>query len=126
MKNAIRKWLGVSNLEDVVLNHANQIEAKLGALGLNTYEIFHALPFVSGTMLLTAADAAKLTMPEGVTENSLPALLTGIIAQARQGRSAMQIQGTLPDAVRASLVKRGFKVEDQEGSGGKATFVLWT
>ena len=126
MKNAIRKWLGITNLENVVLQQANDQTEKLAYIARNGYEMFHSLPFVAGAMVLTAADAAKLTVPEGITENNLPALLVGIIAAARQGDSSMEVAGELPAPVREALERRGFKVEDHTGSAGKFTFILWT
>jgi hypothetical protein len=38
----------------------------------------------------------------------------------------MQVTGELLQDVRDVLVKRGFKVEDTEGTGGKVTHILWT
>jgi len=126
MKNIIRKWLGVAHLEQVVLHQANAAEENLQAQRLQVYEMFHALPFIGGAMVLTAADAVKLTMPEGVPPNGLPALLVGVIAAARQGNSYLQVEGDLSEAVANALTKRGFRLETQEGTAGKSTFILWT
>jgi hypothetical protein len=38
----------------------------------------------------------------------------------------MEVVGELPAPVRATLEKRGFQVEDTEGTGGKTTHILWT
>lgn len=126
MKHLIRTWLGISTIEDVVLREANRAEENLQAERLKMYELFHTLPFVGGALSLTAADAAKLTAPEGVPQNGLPALLVGVIGAARQGNSSLEVEGDISQAVADALIRRGFKLETLEGTGGKSTFILWT
>ena len=126
MKNLLRKWLGIE--EDVI-----NISADMQMLGERTettaiqvFELFHAMPYAAAAMSVTAADAAKLTLPAGIQANSLGAVLMGVILNARQGNSQMEVVGTLPDSVRDILIARGFKVEETEGTGGKMTHILWT
>jgi hypothetical protein len=84
------------------------------------------MPFASAAISLTAKDAAMLTVPEGIQANSLTAILMGILLNARQGKSLMEVTGELSTKVREVLEKRGFKIEDTEGTGGKVTHILWT
>jgi hypothetical protein len=126
MKNFFRNWLGLNEDMKAVANDVNILVERTEQQALRLFEVFHTLPFASGAMMLTAADAARMTLPEGVLPNELPALLTGVIANARQGNSYFEVDGELRLEVRDALLRRGFKVEDQEGSGGKATFIMWT
>jgi hypothetical protein len=126
MKNFFRNWLGLNEDMKAVANDVNILVERTEQQALRLFEIFHTLPFASGAMMLTAKDAAHMTVPEGIMANELPALLTGIISNARQGHDYFQVDGELRLEVRDSLLRRGFRIEDQEGSGGKSTFILWT
>ena len=126
MKNRIRNWLGLNkDLHDVATD-LHTIAKRQEHNEFQLYEIFHALPFISGAMFLTAVDAAKLTHPHGIQANSLSALLTGIIVNARQGNSHLEVEGELTEEVREALITRGFKVENHTGTNGTSTFVIWT
>lgn len=126
MKNAVRNWLGIN--EDVanIARDINTLDERTRVQAMHTFELFHALPFVAGTISLTAKDAVKLLQPQGVQANSLWAVLTGIIIKARQGESQLQVEGELPQDVRDALVKRGFEVEDHTGTAGTSSFIIWT
>jgi hypothetical protein len=126
MKNIFRSWLGIN--EDVrdIAGDIKILDDRTKSLAMNTFELFHALPFVAGAAKLTASDAVKLTQPQGVQANSLWAVLTGIIIKARQGESQLQVEGELPQDVRDALVKRGFEVEDHTGTAGTSSFIIWT
>jgi hypothetical protein len=126
MKNIFRTWLGIN--EDVrdIAADIRTLDERTQQQAMQTFELFHALPFVSGTVSLTAKDAAGLTQPQGVQANSLWAVLVGIIMKARQGASQLQLEGELPEDVRAALTKRGFQVEDVTGTAGTSTFVIWS
>ena len=126
MKNFIRNWLGINEDVAAIAADMNTLDERSRQQAMHTFELFHALPFVSGTVSLTAADAAKLTQPHGVQANSLWAVLVGIIIKARQGESQLMVEGELPQDVRDALVKRNFKVEDQTGTGGTSSFIIWT
>jgi hypothetical protein len=125
MKNILRTWLGINEDARNIATDINTLDERSKQQAVHTFELFHALPFVSGTVGLTAADAAKLTQPSGVQANSLWAVLTGIIIKARQGESQLQVEGELPADVRDALIKRKFKVEEHTGTGGTSTFILW-
>lgn len=126
MKTFLRNILGINADMQAIANDVNQLAAMSENHMRMIFETFHALPFVNGTMMLQAVDAARLTIPGGVTENSLPALLTGVISKARQGESSLQVEGKLSLEVRDALLRRGFKVTDETGTGGEVTFILWT
>ena len=126
MKNVIRNWLGINEDMRNIAADMNTLDERSRQQALHTFELFHALPFVSGTVSLTAPDAAKLTQPHGVQANSLWAVLVGIIIKARQGESQLQVEGELPGDVRDALVKRQFKIEEHTGTGGASTFIIWT
>jgi hypothetical protein len=90
------------------------------------FTLFHALPFTAGVLSLTAADAAKFVAPN-IEQNALIPVLTFIVIATRQGQSSLQIIGELDPKVRIQLEKRGFKVEEVQGSGdNKGLFILWT
>lgn len=125
MKNIIRKWLGINDDMQAIAKDMNGLGQMLNQHGLNTYELFHALPFAAGIISMTSNDAARITQPQGIQQNSLPAILTGVALKARQGDSYLEVQGELDQPVRDHLVARGFKVEDSEGTGGKFTHILW-
>lgn len=126
MKNLIRKWLGINN--DIVAISADitTLVQQDQANAMHTYQLFHAMPFAAGALGLTAKTAASLTQPNGIQANSFGALLMGILIEARQGNSQLQLEGEVSEEIRNALTGRGFKVEEHEGSGGKSTFVLWT
>lgn len=126
MKNIFRNWLGLNEDVQAIASDMNMLHERQQATALQVFELFHAMPFASAAISLTAKDAAMLTSPEGIQANSLTAILMGILLHARQGQSLMQVTGELPEKVRDILVKRGFKVEDTEGTGGKVTHILWT
>ena len=126
MKNAIRNWLGINDDVKAISQDMLSLIEQQNQSGLNTFELFHALPFAAGIISLDAVSAARMTQPQGIQANSLPALLTGIVLKARQGASQLQVEGVLDQAVRDNLVARGFKVEDTEGSAGTFTHILWT
>lgn len=126
MKNFLRKWLGINEDMEAIAADMHMVHDQGQSTALQVFELFHAMPFASAAISITAKDAAMLTSPEGIQANSLIAILMGILLNARQGKSLMEVTGTLPDTVRATLEKRGFKVEDTEGTGGKVTHILWT
>jgi hypothetical protein len=126
MKNIFRNWLGLNEDVQAIASDMNMLHERQQATALQVFELFHAMPFASAAISLTAKDAAMLTSPEGIQANSLTAILMGILLHARQGQSLMQVTGELPEKVHEILVKRGFKIEDTEGTGGKVTHILWT
>jgi hypothetical protein len=126
MKNVFRKWLGINEDVEAIAADMNMLHERGQSTALQVFELFHAMPFASAAIGMTAKDAAMLTAPDGIQANSLTAILMGILLNARQGNSVMQVVGELSDTVRATLEKRGFKVEDTEGTGGKVTHILWT
>lgn len=126
MKNLLRKWLGINEDVHAIASDMNMLHERNQATALQVFELFHAMPFASAAISLTAKDAAMLTSPDGIQANSLTAMLMGILLNARQGNSVMQVTGELSPAVRQTLERRGFKVEDTEGTGGKTTHILWT
>lgn len=126
MKHLLRSWLGINDDMQAIAADINLLANRSDDQALSTYKIFHALPFVSGVMTLTAQEAARLTHPNGIQANSPAAIFTGIVMAARQGESQIQISGELPPAARELLILRGFQVEEHEGSDGKSTFIIWT
>ena len=45
----------------------------------------------------------------------------------RQGETSLQVNGTLPEHVRAELTRRKFKIEQVNGSNDNVgLFILWT
>jgi len=126
MKNIFRNWLGINEDVHHIAADMNMLHERTEGIALQVFEIFHAMPFAAGAIAMTAKDAAKLTQPNGIQANSLTAILMGILLHARQGQSLMQVTGELPEDVRTALVKRGFRVEDTEGTGGKTIHILWT
>jgi hypothetical protein len=126
MKNKFRTWLGINEDVAAIAADMKTLDERTRQQAMHTFELFHALPFVSGTVSLTAADAARITQPHGVQANSLWAVLIGIIIKARQGESQLQVEGELPQDVRDALVKRKFKVEEQTGTAGTSSFIIWT
>lgn len=126
MKNKLRSWLGINEDMAAIAGDMHMLDERTKNQAMQTFELFHALPFVAGTVSLTAADAAKITQPHGVQANSLWAVLVGIIVKARQGESKLQVEGELPQDVHDALVKRNFQVEEHTGTAGKSTFILWT
>ena len=125
MKNLIRAWLGIN--EDVIniSEDMNLLNERTQTQGLQIFNLFHGLPFSAGILYFSAKDAARLTQPNGVQANSLEAILTGILLEARQGASNLQIEGELPTDVRDILTQREFLVEDHEGTDGKSTHIIW-
>jgi hypothetical protein len=126
MKHIFRNWLGINEDVQAIAADMNMLHERSEGTAMQVFELFHAMPFAAGAIGLTAKDAARLTQPNGIQANSLTAMLMGILLNARQGHSLMQVTGTLSDDVREALIKRGFKVEDTEGTGGKTTHILWT
>ena len=58
--------------------------------------------------------------------NDIVPILIGIVLNARQGNSVMEVNGELSQDVRDALTKRGFIIEDSEGQHGKSVHILWT
>ena len=125
MKNIFRDWLGINEDVKAIAADMNMVHEHGQSLALQVFELFHAMPFASAAIGMTAKDAAMLTTPDGIQGNSLTAILMGILLNARQGKSVMQVSGELPETVRKILTQRGFKVEDTVGTGGTATHILW-
>jgi hypothetical protein len=125
MKNVFRNWLGINEDVQAIASDMNMLHDRNQSTALQVFELFHAMPFASAAIGLTAKDAAMLTSPDGIQANSLTAILMGILLHARQGNSVMQVTGELSEHVREVLTKRGFKIEDTEGTGGKVTHILW-
>lgn len=125
MKNIFRDWLGINEDVKAIAADMNMVHEHGQSLALQVFELFHAMPFASAAIGMTAKDAAMLTTPDGIQANSLTAILMGILLNARQGKSVMQVSGELPETVRKILTQRGFKVEDTVGTGGTATHILW-
>ena len=126
MKNILRNWLGINEDVQAIASDMNMLHEHGQNTALQVFELFHAMPFASAAISMTAKDAAMLTAPDGIQANSLTAMLMGILLNARQGRSLMEVTGELSADVRTALEKRGFKIEDTEGTGGKVTHILWT
>ena len=126
MKNILRNWLGINEDVHAIASDMNMLHEHGQNTALQVFELFHAMPFASAAISMTAKDAAMLTSPDGIQANSLTAMLMGILLNARQGRSLMEVTGELSADVRTALEKRGFKIEDTEGTGGKVTHILWT
>lgn len=125
--NKIRQWLGIESDIQNISKDMHMLLKRLDNNALNMFELFHGLPFAAGILSLTAANAAKITQPGGGIEaNSITAILTGILLNARQGNSVMEVVGELPEEVRKALVNRGFEVQDSESDKGKMTHILWT
>lgn len=124
--NVLRNWLGINEDMQAIAADMHMVHEQGQKTALQVFELFHAMPFASATIGITAKDAAMLTSPEGIQANSLTAILMGILLNARQGHSLMQVTGDLSDGVRATLEKRGFKIEETEGTAGKVTHILWT
>lgn len=126
MKNILRNWLGINEDVHAIASDMNMLHEHGQNTALQVFELFHAMPFASAAISMTAKDAAMLTAPDGIQANSLTAMLMGILLNARQGRSLMEVTGELSADVRTALEKRGFEIEDTEGTGGKVTHILWT
>lgn len=126
MKNILRNWLGINEDVQAIAADMNMLHEHGQSTAFQVFELFHAMPFASAAISMTAKDAAMLTSPDGIQANSLTAMLMGILLNARQGHSLMQVTGELSDEVRTALTKRGFRIEDTEGTGGKVTHILWT
>lgn len=126
MKNKFRNWLGINEDVQAIAADMNMLHERGQSTALQVFELFHAMPFASAAISMTAKDAAMLTSPDGIQANSLTAILMGILLNARQGNSVMEVHGELSENVRNTLIKRGFKVEDTEGTAGKTTHILWT
>lgn len=125
--NFFRKWLGINNDMENISKDMHMLLERCDQTSLNTFELFHALPFASGVLSLSAKIAAAITEPAGgIQANSFPAILTGIVLNARQGNSVMEVSGELSQDVRDALTKRGFVIEDSEGQHGKSVHILWT
>ena len=123
----IRSWLGIDADIENISKDMHMLLERSDNNALNLFELFHAIPFSAGILSLTASTAARLTQPGGGIEaNSITAILTGILLNARQGNSVMEIVGELPEEVRKALVNRGFEVQDSESDKGKMTHILWT
>ena len=125
MKNLLRNWLGINEDVQAIAADMHMVHEHGQNTALQVFELFHAMPFASAAISMTAKDAAMLTNPDDIQANSLIAILMGILLNARQGKSVMEVTGELSPSVRAMLEKRGFKVEDTEGTGGKTTHILW-
>lgn len=125
--DSIRGFLGINDDVQAIAKDMNTLAATGNKIGIDVFELFHTLPFTASILSLSAADAAKFVNPTVNEQNMLLPILTAIVMQARQGNSTLQVNGTLSDTVRAQLLKRGFKVEDVDGSNeNKSMFVLWT
>ena len=126
MKQFLRNWLGITEDVTDIARDINTLGKDAHQLSQQVFSIFHAMPFAAGTMYLTAQDAAKLVSPAEVQANSLPVILLGIVINSRMGMSSFEVTGELPEAVRNTLINRGFKVEEHEGTQAKSTFIIWT
>lgn len=126
MKNFLRKWLGINEDVQAIAADMNSLLDRCNNNALQTYELFHALPFSPLCLGINAKAAAQITAPNGIQANSLTAVLMGIILNARQGHSYLRLDGDLTDEIKHDLLKRGFKVEESEGTAGKAVNILWT
>ncbi len=126
MKNFLRNWLGINEDAQAIAADINQLHERTKINTKHIFEMLHTLPYAHGIPKLRAENAAEITEPNGISANSLPAILTGVVLNARQGESSMQVDGALPEDVREVLTRRGFKVEEHEGTAGKFTFILWT
>jgi hypothetical protein len=126
MKNFLRHWLGINDDIQLIAKDVNTLDERTNAQQRQTFELFHAMPFAKNVLQIDAKDAAAITQPNGIQANSLPALCMGIVLNARQGNSAMEVTGELPEFCRQKLLQRGFKVEDSEGTAGKMTHIIWT
>jgi hypothetical protein len=125
--NALRNWLGINKDMENISKDMHMLLERIDTTSLNTFELFHALPFASGILSVSAKMAAAITEPGGgIQANSLAAILTGIVLNARQGNSVMEVNGELSQDVRDALTKRGFVIEDSEGQHGKSVHILWT
>lgn len=125
IRNWIRDYLGVTEELQNISKVFDSMGAGLKHVEKTTFELFQAMPYAAAIYPLTAKDAAAITVPQ-IMANSLPALLTGILMNARMGNSAMQIEGELSPEVREALEARGFKVEENQGAKETGLFVLWT
>lgn len=126
MKQFLRNWLGITEDMIAVAQDVNTLAKDAEKQSQQLFSIFHVLPFTAGIMFMTAKDAAQLVQPTEVAANSLPVILLGIGINARMGQSAFEVSGVLPESVRTTLVERGFKVEEHEGTEKKSTFIIWT
>jgi hypothetical protein len=126
-RDFVRNLLGINEDMQAIAGDMNNLAGSMNKVGQDVFELFHSLPFSVAILSLSAQDAAKLVNPGVSQPNMLLPILTAIVMQARQGNSNLQVQGKLPDDVRSSLLKRGFKVEDVQGSNDNVgTFILWT
>ena len=125
--NVFRNWLGINKDVENISKDMHMLLERIDTNSLHTFELFHAVPFASGILSLSAKMAAAITEPAGgIQANSLAAILTGIVLNARQGNSVMEVTGELPQDIRDALTKRGFVIEDSEGQHGKSVHILWT
>lgn len=126
MKKFIRNWLGITNDMMLIDSNFQQAGKEIESVEKNIFELFHALPFCSGILNMNAKDAAHLTMPNGIEQNSPFAILTGILVAARQGSSYLQVSGKLSEDVRHFFISRGFEIQDANEEGDEFTYILWT
>lgn len=125
--NFFRKRLGINNDMENISKDMHMLLERCDQTSLNLFELFHVIPFSAGILSLTAENAARLTQPGGGIEaNSITAILTGILLNARQGNSVMEVNGELSDEVRKALTNRGFEIQDSEGEQGKFVHITWT
>jgi hypothetical protein len=128
--NWITHWLrnrtGVNEDMQHIAGDIQTLAKSVEKLHQDLFTMFHALPFTAGVLTLTAADAAKFIAPS-IEQNGLISLLTSIVLATRQGQSSLQVVGEMDPKVRIQLEKRGFKVEEIQGSDdNKGLFILWT
>lgn len=126
MKQIIRNWLGITDDVTAIAADIVQLHKDQTMTGTQLFGIFQALPWLSNVRFLNAQDAASITGPSMVEPNALDVLLLGVTINARLGASSFEVTGPISDSVRATLLARGFKVEEHEGTGGKSTFIIWT
>jgi hypothetical protein len=126
-RDFVRNLLGINEDMQAIAADMNNLATSLNKVGQDVFESFHALPFAASILAVSAEAASKMVNVGVGQPNQLLPILTAIVMQARQGNSTLQIHGKLDDIVRAALLKRGFKVEDVQGSNDNTgTFVLWT
>lgn len=126
MKHWIRNWLGINEDFQNAAKDIQNLDGALSRTNEDVFAMFHAMPFGAGIMTMTAVDAAKF-FNASTQGNSLITLLTAILFATRMGQSSLQVTGELPEIIRKQLEKRGFKVEEVQGSNdNKGLFILWT
>jgi len=125
--NWFRTILGINQDIENVAKDITTLAMSFDKLNQDVFAIFNTLPFSSGILKMTAADAAKITNPMAMEQNALLPLLTAIALSARQGQSSLQVNGELSTVVSFQLKERGFKIEEVQGANdNEGLFILWT